>query len=165
MDRAAYQSVLSTGRAGGLCEHKPSLMFSWSLLKAYKRRPERCHKGQPGVVLCPVGVAPPWTAAPCGPYVRLAVLSDPTERLDEMLATQEPTMRPPGPEGDYRAATVKQRPTSRRITPAEISVRSRPRPSQAVPGRPRPSQVVPGRPRPSRSFHSLAFVCIFARVN
>ncbi|XP_059917521.1 SH3 and multiple ankyrin repeat domains protein 3 [Gadus macrocephalus] len=43
------------------------------------------------------------------------------ERLDEMLATQEPTMRPPGPEGDYRAATVKQRPTSRRITPAEIS--------------------------------------------
>lgn len=26
------------------------------------------------------------------------------------------------PEADYRAATVKQRPTSRRITPAEISV-------------------------------------------
>ncbi|CAL8376195.1 unnamed protein product [Arctogadus glacialis] len=76
---------------------------------------------QPGVVLCPVGVALPWTAAPQGRCVRLAVLSDPTERLDEMLATQEPTMRAPGPEGDYRAATVKQRPTSRRITPAEIS--------------------------------------------
>lgn len=31
-------------------------------------------------------------------------------------------MRPQA-EADYRAATVKQRPTSRRITPAEISVR------------------------------------------
>lgn len=29
----------------------------------------------------------------------------------------------PQVEADYRAATVKQRPTSRRITPAEISVR------------------------------------------
>ncbi|CAL8263662.1 unnamed protein product [Merluccius merluccius] len=43
------------------------------------------------------------------------------ERLDEILASQEPVMRPQPPEGDYRAATVKQRPTSRRITPAEIS--------------------------------------------
>lgn len=45
-----------------------------------------------------------------------------TERLDEILASQESTMRPQV-EADYRAATVKQRPTSRRITPAEISVR------------------------------------------
>uniref|UniRef100_A0A8C9SN01 SH3 and multiple ankyrin repeat domains protein 3 n=1 Tax=Scleropages formosus TaxID=113540 RepID=A0A8C9SN01_SCLFO len=41
--------------------------------------------------------------------------------LDEMLAAQEPVLRPPVAEADYRAATVKQRPTSRRITPAEIS--------------------------------------------
>lgn len=45
-----------------------------------------------------------------------------TERLDEILASQESAMRPQV-EADYRAATVKQRPTSRRITPAEISVR------------------------------------------
>lgn len=44
-----------------------------------------------------------------------------TERLDEILASQESALRPKEP--DYRAATVKQRPTSRRITPAEISVR------------------------------------------
>ncbi|KAG7454335.1 hypothetical protein MATL_G00258590 [Megalops atlanticus] len=43
------------------------------------------------------------------------------ERLDEMLASQEPVLRPQVAEADYRAATVKQRPTSRRITPAEIS--------------------------------------------
>ncbi|MBN3317402.1 SHAN3 protein, partial [Atractosteus spatula] len=43
------------------------------------------------------------------------------EKLDEMLAAQEPTLRPEIAEADYRAATVKQRPTSRRITPAEIS--------------------------------------------
>ncbi|XP_035258013.1 SH3 and multiple ankyrin repeat domains protein 3-like isoform X3 [Anguilla anguilla] len=43
------------------------------------------------------------------------------ERLDEMLASQEPVLRPKVAEADYRAATVKQRPTSRRITPAEIS--------------------------------------------
>ncbi|KAM6961408.1 SH3 and multiple ankyrin repeat domains protein 3 [Aplochiton taeniatus] len=43
------------------------------------------------------------------------------ERLDEMLASQEPLLRAQPPEADYRAATVKQRPTSRRITPAEIS--------------------------------------------
>ncbi|KAK3570592.1 hypothetical protein QTP86_023645, partial [Hemibagrus guttatus] len=42
------------------------------------------------------------------------------ERLDEILASQESAMRPQV-ESDYRAATVKQRPTSRRITPAEIS--------------------------------------------
>ncbi|XP_058244438.1 SH3 and multiple ankyrin repeat domains protein 3 isoform X6 [Hemibagrus wyckioides] len=42
------------------------------------------------------------------------------ERLDEILASQESAMRPQV-EADYRAATVKQRPTSRRITPAEIS--------------------------------------------
>lgn len=47
-----------------------------------------------------------------------------TERLDEILASQESAMRPQV-EADYRAATVKQRPTSRRITPAEISVRYR----------------------------------------
>uniref|UniRef100_A0A8C7XI70 SH3 and multiple ankyrin repeat domains protein 3 n=1 Tax=Oryzias sinensis TaxID=183150 RepID=A0A8C7XI70_9TELE len=43
------------------------------------------------------------------------------ERLDEMLASQESMMRSQPSEADYRAATVKQRPTSRRITPAEIS--------------------------------------------
>ncbi|XP_061085242.1 SH3 and multiple ankyrin repeat domains protein 3-like [Conger conger] len=43
------------------------------------------------------------------------------ERLDEMLGSQEPVLRPQVAEADYRAATVKQRPTSRRITPAEIS--------------------------------------------
>uniref|UniRef100_A0A3B1IPH6 PDZ domain-containing protein n=1 Tax=Astyanax mexicanus TaxID=7994 RepID=A0A3B1IPH6_ASTMX len=43
------------------------------------------------------------------------------ERLDEILASQESVLRPQV-EADYRAATVKQRPTSRRITPAEISV-------------------------------------------
>ncbi|KAI1887998.1 hypothetical protein AGOR_G00180520 [Albula goreensis] len=43
------------------------------------------------------------------------------ERLDEILASQEPVLRPQVAEADYRAATVKQRPTSRRITPAEIS--------------------------------------------
>ncbi|XP_019712736.1 SH3 and multiple ankyrin repeat domains protein 3 isoform X5 [Hippocampus comes] len=43
------------------------------------------------------------------------------ERLDEMLASQESMLRSHPPEADYRAATVKQRPTSRRITPAEIS--------------------------------------------
>ncbi|KAI5098017.1 SH3 and multiple ankyrin repeat domains protein 3 isoform X5, partial [Silurus meridionalis] len=42
------------------------------------------------------------------------------ERLDEILASRESAMRPKV-ETDYRAATVKQRPTSRRITPAEIS--------------------------------------------
>uniref|UniRef100_A0A8C9Y237 PDZ domain-containing protein n=1 Tax=Sander lucioperca TaxID=283035 RepID=A0A8C9Y237_SANLU len=39
-----------------------------------------------------------------------------------MLASQESILRSQTPEADYRAATVKQRPTSRRITPAEISV-------------------------------------------
>ncbi|XP_040894558.1 SH3 and multiple ankyrin repeat domains protein 3 isoform X1 [Toxotes jaculatrix] len=43
------------------------------------------------------------------------------ERLDEMLASQESMLRSQPSEADYRAATVKQRPTSRRITPAEIS--------------------------------------------
>ncbi|XP_036373473.1 SH3 and multiple ankyrin repeat domains protein 3-like isoform X2 [Megalops cyprinoides] len=43
------------------------------------------------------------------------------ERLDEMLASQEPVLRAQVAEADYRAATVKQRPTSRRITQAEIS--------------------------------------------
>uniref|UniRef100_A0AAY4DKI7 SH3 and multiple ankyrin repeat domains protein 3 n=1 Tax=Denticeps clupeoides TaxID=299321 RepID=A0AAY4DKI7_9TELE len=42
------------------------------------------------------------------------------ERLDEVLASQEVLLKP-DIEADYRAATVKQRPTSRRITPAEIS--------------------------------------------
>lgn len=48
-----------------------------------------------------------------------------TEKLDEMLSSpKEPVvvMRPRPPEADSRAATVKQRPTSRRITQAEISV-------------------------------------------
>lgn len=44
-----------------------------------------------------------------------------SERLDEILASQETVLRPKVE--DYRAATVKQRPTSRRMTPAEISVR------------------------------------------
>lgn len=46
------------------------------------------------------------------------------EKLDEILAAAaEPTLRPDIADADSRAATVKQRPTSRRITPAEISVR------------------------------------------
>lgn len=45
------------------------------------------------------------------------------EKLDEILAAAaEPTLRPDIADADSRAATVKQRPTSRRITPAEISV-------------------------------------------
>ncbi|XP_015673401.1 SH3 and multiple ankyrin repeat domains protein 3 [Protobothrops mucrosquamatus] len=43
------------------------------------------------------------------------------EKLDEILAAAEPSLRPDLVEADSRAATVKQRPTSRRITPAEIS--------------------------------------------
>lgn len=46
-----------------------------------------------------------------------------TEKLDEILAAAEPALRADIVEADSRAATVKQRPTSRRITPAEISVR------------------------------------------
>ncbi|XP_052007791.1 SH3 and multiple ankyrin repeat domains protein 3-like [Xyrauchen texanus] len=42
------------------------------------------------------------------------------ERLDEILASQESVLRPKL-QADYRVATVKQRPTSRRISPAEIS--------------------------------------------
>uniref|UniRef100_A0A087YJ44 SH3 and multiple ankyrin repeat domains 3a n=1 Tax=Poecilia formosa TaxID=48698 RepID=A0A087YJ44_POEFO len=51
----------------------------------------------------------------------LVVRSSRRERLDEMLASQESMLHSQPPEADYRAATVKQRPTSRRITPAEIS--------------------------------------------
>ncbi|XP_038820438.1 SH3 and multiple ankyrin repeat domains protein 3 [Salvelinus namaycush] len=44
------------------------------------------------------------------------------EMLDEMLVPQEPvTLRSQPTEADYRAATVKQRPTGRRITQSEIS--------------------------------------------
>ncbi|XP_039245451.1 SH3 and multiple ankyrin repeat domains protein 3-like isoform X5 [Pipra filicauda] len=43
------------------------------------------------------------------------------EKLDEILAAAEPALRAEIVEADSRAATVKQRPTSRRITPAEIS--------------------------------------------
>ncbi|XP_043944546.1 SH3 and multiple ankyrin repeat domains protein 3 isoform X4 [Protopterus annectens] len=44
------------------------------------------------------------------------------EKLDEILAAAtEPSLKPEIVEADSRAATVKQRPTSRRITPAEIS--------------------------------------------
>uniref|UniRef100_A0A8C5MUG7 SH3 and multiple ankyrin repeat domains protein 3 n=1 Tax=Leptobrachium leishanense TaxID=445787 RepID=A0A8C5MUG7_9ANUR len=43
------------------------------------------------------------------------------ERLDEILVASDPSLRPEIVEADSRAATVKQRPTSRRITPAEIS--------------------------------------------
>ncbi|XP_053317767.1 SH3 and multiple ankyrin repeat domains protein 3 [Spea bombifrons] len=43
------------------------------------------------------------------------------ERLDEILVASDPSLRPEIAEADSRAATVKQRPTSRRITPAEIS--------------------------------------------
>lgn len=48
----------------------------------------------------------------------------PPEKLDEMLAggQQEVVLRA-RPSDDFRAATVKQRPTSRRITQAEINVR------------------------------------------
>uniref|UniRef100_A0A674HRC1 SH3 and multiple ankyrin repeat domains protein 3 n=1 Tax=Taeniopygia guttata TaxID=59729 RepID=A0A674HRC1_TAEGU len=47
------------------------------------------------------------------------------EKLDEILAATEPALRAELVEADSRAATVKQRPTSRRITPAEISVSQR----------------------------------------
>ncbi|KAM4901966.1 LOW QUALITY PROTEIN: SH3 and multiple ankyrin repeat domains protein 3 [Sylvia borin] len=43
------------------------------------------------------------------------------EKLDELLAAAEPALRAELLEADSRAATVKQRPTSRRITPAEIT--------------------------------------------
>ena len=50
-------------------------------------------------------------------------LSGCAERPDEILAAAaEPALRPDIADADSRAATVKQRPTSRRITPAEISV-------------------------------------------
>lgn len=50
-------------------------------------------------------------------------LSGCAEKLDEILAAAaEPALRPDIADADSRAATVKQRPTSRRITPAEISV-------------------------------------------
>lgn len=54
----------------------------------------------------------------------------PPEKLDEMLAggQQEVVLRA-RPSDDFRAATVKQRPTSRRITQAEINVRRDPNPS------------------------------------
>lgn len=48
-----------------------------------------------------------------------------TEKLDEMLSSpKEPVvvMRARPADVDSRAATVKQRPTSRRITQAEINV-------------------------------------------
>lgn len=68
-----------------------------------------------------------WRSSPCVSHCFLTLLSSGsfallTERLDEMLASQESMLRSHAPEADYRAATVKQRPTSRRITPAEISV-------------------------------------------
>lgn len=44
------------------------------------------------------------------------------ERLDEILVGTDPSLRPEIAEADSRAATVKQRPTSRRITQAEINV-------------------------------------------
>lgn len=67
------------------------------------------------------------TAAPPGPGARVPVAdtvpSRRAEKLDEILAAAaEPTLRPDIAEADSRAATVRPRPTSRRITPAEISV-------------------------------------------
>ncbi|XP_044534407.1 SH3 and multiple ankyrin repeat domains protein 3 [Gracilinanus agilis] len=57
------------------------------------------------------------TKAPTPAYPQSA-----REKLDEILAAAaEPTLRPDIADADSRAATVKQRPTSRRITPAEIS--------------------------------------------
>ncbi|XP_078275730.1 SH3 and multiple ankyrin repeat domains protein 3 isoform X1 [Rhinoraja longicauda] len=44
-----------------------------------------------------------------------------TEKLDEILAAADRSVRPENVAADSRAATVKQRPTSRRITSAEIS--------------------------------------------
>uniref|UniRef100_A0A674J6V6 SH3 and multiple ankyrin repeat domains 3 n=1 Tax=Terrapene triunguis TaxID=2587831 RepID=A0A674J6V6_9SAUR len=54
---------------------------------------------------------------------RFGFMSEFPEKLDEILAAAEPSLRADIVEADSRAATVKQRPTSRRITPAEISVR------------------------------------------
>lgn len=55
---------------------------------------------------------------------RVGAIVSPAEKLDEMLAVgqQEVVLRA-RPADDFRAATVKQRPTSRRITQAEINVR------------------------------------------
>lgn len=64
-----------------------------------------------------------------GPPLTAARLFGVAEKLDEILAAAEPALRADIVEADSRAATVKQRPTSRRITPAEISVRG-----GAVPG-------------------------------
>uniref|UniRef100_A0A3B4UQ25 SH3 and multiple ankyrin repeat domains 3 n=2 Tax=Seriola TaxID=8160 RepID=A0A3B4UQ25_SERDU len=51
-----------------------------------------------------------------------------TAELEELGECQRESMLRSQPsEADYRAATVKQRPTSRRITPAEISVSAPPR--------------------------------------
>uniref|UniRef100_A0A8C3SH07 SH3 and multiple ankyrin repeat domains protein 3 n=1 Tax=Chelydra serpentina TaxID=8475 RepID=A0A8C3SH07_CHESE len=57
----------------------------------------------------------------------------PSFKLDEILAAAEPSLRADIVEADSRAATVKQRPTSRRITPAEISVRQ-----EVLPGAEKP---------------------------
>ncbi len=63
------------------------------------------------------------TAEPQEHLVHLCVSL--TEKLDEMLSSpKEPVvvMRPRPADSDSRAATVKQRPTSRRFTQAEINV-------------------------------------------
>lgn len=59
----------------------------------------------------------------CLDVFRDCLLVLPPEKLDEMLAggQQEVVLRA-RPTEDFRAATVKQRPTSRRITQAEINV-------------------------------------------
>uniref|UniRef100_A0A3B4XLU5 PDZ domain-containing protein n=1 Tax=Seriola lalandi dorsalis TaxID=1841481 RepID=A0A3B4XLU5_SERLL len=58
------------------------------------------------------------------PSTSLTLRSKSMTKLDEMLASgqQEVVLRG-RPSDDFRAATVKQRPTSRRITQAEINVR------------------------------------------
>lgn len=58
-----------------------------------------------------------------GVLVAETVPSHRAEKLDEILAAAaEPALRPDIADADSRAATVRPRPTSRRITPAEISV-------------------------------------------
>lgn len=59
----------------------------------------------------------------CCSFISFRSRLHPPEKLDEMLAggQQEVVLRA-RPSDDFRAATVKQRPTSRRITQAEINV-------------------------------------------
>uniref|UniRef100_A0A8C9P2K6 Uncharacterized protein n=1 Tax=Spermophilus dauricus TaxID=99837 RepID=A0A8C9P2K6_SPEDA len=77
------------------------------------------------------------------------------EKLDEILAAAaEPALRPDIADADSRAATVKQRPTSRRITPAEISVS----PFSTSKGKLLPPGIFQGTYHQASSYHSTRFL-------